>query len=221
MRRLAIFARTPIAGKVKTRLARAIGVDGALAVYQELLALTLARLGPGSGNFASEIWVDGDSQTSDAWRSFPVFAQPDGDLGKKMAAAFSEGVAAIVGSDIPDMTAGYADAALAALAGVDVVLGPTEDGGYCLIAMKEPHPEVFVGIPWGTGRVLAATRYAARHLSVTILDTLWDVDEAADLERWRMLRRQRTPSATAGKGTLDRQCRGQAGAVRPPAVPGS
>ena len=133
--------------------------------------------------------VAGDASAVDEWRGrFPVFEQPKGGLGTRMAAAFDAGVAVVVGSDIPKLDVDYVETALRALAGADLVLGPTEDGGYCLIAMNELHPELFVNIPWGTEAVLAATLRAAGSLSVRTLDVLWDVDEAADWERWRSMR---------------------------------
>ena len=185
-RRLAIFARAPVHGRVKTRLAKTIGDEAALAAYEDLLDSTLARLNPGSGAFVPEIWLEGDRKAlSGRALGFPVLAQPAGDLGARMAAAFEAGVTALVGCDIPSLTAGYVDASLVALADADLVLGPTEDGGYCLIAMAKPHVEVFAGVPWGTSAVLAATLDAARHLRVALLDELWDVDDAADLARWR------------------------------------
>ena len=185
--RLAIFVRAPNFGKVKTRLAAAVGDRVALRAYEELLALTLLRLAPGRGRFAPEIWVDGDATAAlPRWRdAFPVVAQPCGDLGERMGAAFDDGVSALVGSDIPVITAEYVDRALAALGDADVVLGPTEDGGYCLVAMNAPRPEIFEGIPWGSPEVLAATKRAAQGLSVRLLEALWDVDDAADLARWR------------------------------------
>ena len=186
MKRLAIFARAPVLGEVKTRLAATVGRQAALAVYDELVALTLTTLGPGKGAFAPEIWVAGDSIDVDAWRRrFRVVAQPDGDLGTRMAAAFEDGVDVLVGCDIPPLTASYVNRALAALDDADLVLGPTEDGGYCLIAMNEPHPEIFADIPWSTGQVLAATQHAAAHLRVALLERLWDVDDEVGLRRWR------------------------------------
>ena len=186
--RLAIFARAPVRGRVKSRLAKAVGDDEALAVYERLLTMTLERLAPGRGAFAPEIWLQGDAPVP-RQAEFPVFSQPDGDLGSRMAAAFEAGVTALVGTDIPAINAAYVDAGLRALTDADVVLGPVADGGYCLIAMKTPYPTLFSGIPWSTDSVLAATLEAARKLSlsVTLLDELWDVDEEADLRRWRSL----------------------------------
>ena len=184
--RLAIFARAPVRGGVKTRLAQVIGEGAALAVYTELLAGVLAALAPGCGRFRPEIWLDGAADAA-CFKDFEVFAQRPGDLGRRMAAAFDAGVTALVGSDIPPLTAPYVDAALDALAGADLVLGPVDDGGYALIAMNEPHAALFDGIPWSTPRVLMETLAVARRLSleVTLLEPLWDVDDAQDLERWR------------------------------------
>ena len=185
--RLAIFARAPVAGRVKTRLARSVGEEAALAAYRELLALTLDRLAPGTGRFAPEIWIDGERSTLALWQGFRIVEQPTGDLGVRMAAAFEDGVSALVGTDIPLMTAGYVEQALDALAHADLVLGPTEDGGYCLVAMNSPQDRIFQGIPWNSRRVLTATLAAAKGLSAELLDPLWDVDDAADLARWRGL----------------------------------
>lgn len=194
MTRLAIFARAPIRGRVKTRLAKDIGTDAALSAYRRLVAGTLARLAPGRGRFSPEIWVDGDSPEVVVWRrTFTVFPQPPGDIGVRMAATFEAGVDVLVGCDIPCLTAAYADAAVAALADADLVLGPTEDGGYCLVAMREPHPEVFANVPWSSGDVLSATLKAAEGLSVRTLDKLWDVDDGADFRRWQAVREVSAP----------------------------
>ena len=200
MKRLAVFARAPVLGEVKTRLAATVGQPAALAVYRELVAQTLTRLELGNGAFVPEIWIAGDSADVDGWRRrFRVVAQPDGDLGARMAAAFEDGVDVLVGCDIPPLTASYVDCALAALDDADLTLGPTEDGGYCLVAMNEPHPEIFADIPWGTCDVLAATRRAAAHLRVSLLETLWDVDDEVGLRRWRNA--QTNSTLLAPKGT--------------------
>lgn len=194
--RLAIFARVPVHGRVKTRLAAGIGADAAFLVYETLLASTLRELAPGRGTFEPEIWVDGDVDAFAVWQRgsaadglrelrFPLVPQCDGDLGQRMAWAFDQGVDVLVGTDIPNMAAGYVDGAFAALRAADLVLGPTEDGGYCLIGMNSPRPGLFAGIPWGTADVLAATLQAASGLRVELLDAMWDVDDARDLERWR------------------------------------
>ncbi|MDE0658481.1 MAG: glycosyltransferase [Gammaproteobacteria bacterium] len=196
--RVAIFARAPVQGRVKTRLARAVGAESALRVYEDLLASTLQRLGQVSETIAPEIWVDGDLGVFARWQGqgtaeglkdlhIPLIAQGRGDLGQRMSRAFDHGVRVLVGTDIPRMTAGYVEGALNALACADLVLGPTEDGGYCLIGMNSPHPELFDGIAWGTASVLTSTLHAAKDLRVRLLDEMWDVDDVDDLTRWRGL----------------------------------
>ena len=193
--RLAIFARVPVHGRVKTRLAAGVGADAALRIYEALLASTLQKLARGRGVFEPEIWVDGDVDAFARWqrrsdaighreRCLPLMAQCEGDLGQRMAWAFDEGVNVLVGTDIPDMTASYVEEAVAALRVAEVVLGPTEDGGYCLIGMNAPRGELFEGIPWGSADVLRSTLYAASTLRVELLDPMWDVDDAGDLARW-------------------------------------
>lgn len=184
--RLALFAKAPVLGAVKTRLAAAIGAAAALETHRRLLLETLAKLAPGSGAFAPELWLAGPVAQVAAWHGcLPIRHQPAGDLGARMAAAFADGVTVLVGSDVPELAPTHVEAALARLAEADVVLSPTEDGGYCLIAMREPQPALFAGIPWGTNGVLAATRAAAGRRAVALLDPLWDVDEVADWRRWR------------------------------------
>ena len=200
--RLAIFARVPVHGRVKTRLAARVGADAALSAYEALLASTLRELAPGRGKFEPEIWVDGGVDEFARWQCrsaanglrelhFPLLAQCDGDLGQSMAGAFDQGVDVLVGTDIPDLTASYVEGAFAALRIADLVLGPTEDGGYCLIGMDSPRPELFEGIPWGTADVLRSTLHAASALRVELLDAMWDVDDARDLERWRTAQARR------------------------------
>ena len=195
--RLAIFARVPVHGRVKTRLAKTVGADSALRVYEALLAATLQELAPGKGAFEPEIWVDGDLDAFAGWQrqsgvsglGFPLVAQGGGDLGKRMFRTFDDGVRVLVGTDIPELTANYVERALGALRTSDVVLGPTEDGGYCLIGMNSPRPELFDGIRWGSADVVASTLAAAGGSRVELLDTLWDVDDAGDLVRWRAITR--------------------------------
>ena len=184
--RLAIFAKAPVPGGVKTRLARAIGATAALEAHRQLLLGTLARLSRGSGRFAPELWLAGAAGDFNAWaRWLPVHQQPAGDLGVRMAAAFAAGVTVLVGCDIPALGASHVDTALAKLTEAELVLGPTTDGGYCLIALRRPNPALFHNIPWGTSGVLAATKAAAGDHALALLDPLWDVDEVDSWHRWR------------------------------------
>lgn len=189
--RVAVFVRAPELGKVKTRLARALGESAALQAYVELVEGTLGALEEGA--FDCELWFDGPQNDHLwKWRSdhvLPAFKQPETDLGGRMLAAVAAGVKVVVGSDIPALDAGYVEQALARLARADAVLGPVEDGGYCLIGMNEPHPELFRSIEWSTDTVVKQTlsRADSAGLNVALLDTLWDVDDYADYVRWRKM----------------------------------
>ncbi len=177
-------------------MAKTVGADSALRAYEALLAATLQELAPGKGAFEPEIWVDGDLDAFAGWQrqsgvslGFPLVAQDGGDLGERMFRTFDDGVRVLVGTDIPDLTANYVESALVALRTCDLVLGPTEDGGYCLIGMNSPRPELFDGIRWGSADVLTSTLGATGGLRVKLLDALWDVDSAGDLVRWRAITR--------------------------------
>ncbi len=191
---VAIFARAPVRGRVKTRLARQVGEAVALEAHSELFARTLRRL-RGVGTVAAlEVWFDEIPRQSIAI-DVPVVQQAAGDLGLKMASAIetitrSGRVAVIVGSDCPLLDAAYVRSALASLASCDVVVGPAEDGGYVLIAMRRPVPSLFVNVRWGTDTVLADTMAQARNerVSLRCLNALWDVDELDDWRRYERLR---------------------------------
>ena len=187
-----MFVRAPEPGKVKTRLARVVGEAAALEAYVELVEGTLKSLQEGA--FDCELWFEGEPNKGlRQWETeygLPAFQQPDTDLGGRMLAALSAGTAVVVGSDIPVLDAAYVEEALARLADADAVLGPVEDGGYCLVGMRTPHPELFQSIEWSTGRVVDQTlsRAAEAGLDVALLDVLWDVDDHADYVRWRKTR---------------------------------
>jgi glycosyltransferase A (GT-A) superfamily protein (DUF2064 family) len=96
----------------------------------------------------------------------------------------------VIGSDCPVLDAEYLQSAAETLAGgADAVIGPVADGGYVLIGMARPYPELFLRMTWSTPTVHAQTlqRAAAAGLRTVVLRELWDVDDAAGLRRWREL----------------------------------
>jgi uncharacterized protein len=198
--RLCIFARVPRLGLVKTRLAAELGAAAALAAHVDLVEDTLRRLGAMPG-VVTELWLDGAADPMcRRWAGdygLALRLQTNGDLGVRMHEALCASTAAgrpalVVGTDCPDIDRRYIGAAITALAGAEVVLGPAADGGYGLVGVRRPAPELFRDIPWGTADVLPSTLRAARSagLAVSLLPEIWDVDTAQD---WRRYQRARRP----------------------------
>lgn len=192
--KVAVLTRAPARGAVKRRLAVALGDDAALAAHIELTEGTLAALR--SDEFECELWFAGaPNKRLRQWgerHGLALFRQPAGDLGRRMLAALEGGARVAVGTDVPELDANYVANALAALNEADVVIGPVEDGGYCLIATNAPRAELFQGIEWGTQAVCSQTveKATAIGLRVAKLNTLWDVDDAEDHARWRSMRKR-------------------------------
>ena len=192
---LQVFAREPVAGRVKTRLAPAVGPDGAAAVYRVLLRRTLQAACAAAVD-RRELWLDREpadpaSPARLAPCAFAVRAQANADLGARMAGAIADGLTRsarviLVGSDCPELTAGDIDRAFAMLDRHDVVLGPTHDGGYILVGMRQPHTAPFSAMPWSTPDVLATTRERLRGagLSWAELPARADIDRPQDLARF-------------------------------------
>lgn len=213
---LILFSRAPVAGQTKTRLAATIGPEAACRLHahclNDLIAVCAAfsaangmASNPAAATGAAVIChlflTPPGSETVfanagvEVPASFRIHAQQGEDLGARMAGAFAEVLGAagpgaralLFGSDLPLLDGSHLEQALAALDGADVVLGPTEDGGYYLVGMKAPQPALFDLAAWGGGEVLAATEERAREagLATARIDTLPDLDTEADLARVR------------------------------------
>ncbi len=194
---LLVFARVPALGRVKSRLAAGIGEPAALAVYHELLAIT--RTAITESGVPATVWLAdaaGAAPTAAEgreWAEITTCCQQAGDLGARMTAAFAAAFAAgagrvaIIGTDCPGLRASHLTQAFALLADHDVVLGPATDGGYYLLGLRQPHPELFRHKAWSTASVLADTLADAHRLGrrVALLPELHDVDTVADLATWR------------------------------------
>ncbi len=184
--RVAVFAKVPRLGHVKTRLGESIGTEAALECYTEMLESAIRA----TSGYPMELWFDEEPNADWASRGIALRRQSGNDLGERMLNALSDGVELIVGSDIPELNAEYVNRACGLLLESDVVIGPTEDGGYCLIGMRQPHPWLFQDIEWSTPRVFERTLSIAGQLrlSVSLLDTLWDVDDLDDYRRWMSMK---------------------------------
>jgi rSAM/selenodomain-associated transferase 1 len=182
---VAILAKAPIPGFAKTRLVPAIGAHAAAVLQERLTARTVATaLAAGLGPVT--LWCAPDT-THRSFRDAGVALkpQPDGDLGRRMLAAFPQQPALVVGTDCPALSPAHLRDAAQALVTHEVVLIPAEDGGYVLIGAQSPHPGLFADMTWSVPTVCAETRCRAAALGLRLaeLPPLWDVDTEDDLAR--------------------------------------
>lgn len=216
---LVVMARYPEAGKTKTRLACAIGHAEATRLYQAFLTDLAWRFAgqahelhwaytPAEANYAGYIAALAPSLA----HCMQCFPQHGPDLGARLLHAFQWTYARgfqrtiVISSDSPQISSEIIATAHKALDETDVALGPAEDGGYYLIAMKRPH-DVFSGIPMSTPAVTQMTiELATRQgLTVRLLEPLFDIDELPDLLRLAdLLRTDRSlaPATAAQLATL-------------------
>ncbi len=194
MQALLIFIKNPIKGTVKTRLAKSVGDDKALAIYQQLLAHT-RTISTALSDEVDKLLFYSQYVAEDEWMpsTYHKKVQIKGDLGAKMTAAFgwafTEGYekVCIIGSDCADLTTAHLEAAFAALENHDFVIGPALDGGYYLIGMRQFQPQVFTNKQWSTESVFSDTQKDIEELaaSVYLLEPLSDIDYVEDWERRR------------------------------------
>lgn len=193
---IVIYAKAPVAGRVKSRLARDLGAGPAAAVYRRIAAgvvETVSRAGlaplrlevaPHAGHPVLRRW---------ARQGARLRRQPPGGLGQRMQRTVAQGLrradwVLIVGADCAGLSLRHLQQACAALAaGRLAVFTPAEDGGYALVGLRLAPPRLFAGIVWGGPRVMAQTRQRLRRLGLDWLETepAWDVDELRDLRRLR------------------------------------
>ncbi len=196
---VAILARYPRLGEVKTRLVPPLTAEEALELYDRLARRTLrsALALSATGDARVEVRTDAAfPRVAYDWLGggFRARYQGEGDLGEKIRLAFSDAFsrgrerAVVIGADCPRLTSAHLRDALRRLSGVDIVLGPATDGGYYLVALRKESakrsvPVLFTGVPWGTADVLEATiTLAEKHgLSYALLETLPDVDRPEDV----------------------------------------
>jgi rSAM/selenodomain-associated transferase 1 len=188
---LVVFARQPVPGRVKTRLAAGIGPARAAAVYDVLLLHTIET----ARSTSVETIVSFAEPPDPTWTPAPApdahEVQGQGDLGDRMGECFrrrfDEGAdrVVIIGSDNPWFRSEHVHRAFAALDDEPVVLGPARDGGYWLVGQRAPGFDLFTGVPWSSRDTLDATRDRLRTLGILWreLETLADIDTASDLER--------------------------------------
>ncbi len=195
-----VFCKAPIAGQVKTRLiTESISAEQAMQIHIELTERMLKCL-QDNALCPVQLWCSPSTefyffQQLAAKYHLTLHQQSDGGLGGRMFDALNAGLqkfmqVLLIGCDCPSLTAEDFKQAIAALKnGADIVLAPTEDGGYILIGVKQPQAAVLsdVDMPWGTAQVLAITRERIKQqrLKWHEIRQQWDIDTPEDLARYR------------------------------------
>jgi rSAM/selenodomain-associated transferase 1 len=190
------MAKQPAVDQTKSRLSPPLAPPEAAELYEALLQDTIELAARLEGAKLAVAITPPDA-IDYFWRIsppetvlLPVVGADIGDclnqaLGQLLADGYTRAVA--LNSDGPTLPIIYLRQAFAELdnTNVDVVLGPSEDGGYYLIGLKQPHPDLFRGIAWSTDRVTAQTlaKAKAMGLDVVQLPPWYDVDTATDLDR--------------------------------------
>jgi rSAM/selenodomain-associated transferase 1 len=189
---LLVFAKKPVPGTVKTRLARDVGHEEAARLYRLMAETTWSRTaGPGY-----ERWLVFEPSSERDWMrdwlpgADSYLPQVPGDLGTRLSAAFEHAFqagakrVAVIGTDSPNIRCEDITGAFDLLQdGHQAVLGPSTDGGYWLLGLSSFQPHLFEDILWSTDEVARQTRarMAARGLRFAELRTVRDIDRVDDL----------------------------------------
>ncbi len=183
-----IFTRNPELGKVKTRLAKTIGDENALIIYKYLLnhvEKTVRQIDCDKATFYSV-----KISNKDVWNNnvYEKKLQKGEGLGDKMFNAFKHGFSnnykkvVIIGSDLYNITPNHIKTAVKKLDTHDVVIGPSPDGGYYLLGLKELNIDVFENKEWSTNTVLNDTIKSLNSKSIHLLDPINDIDTFEDIK---------------------------------------
>lgn len=208
---LLVFVKYPIPGTVKTRLTPELTPKQAAELSRALSEDTLRAISNDAPRYVTTVCFSPPNvyERVRSWLGPELSLQEQcgEDLGSRQfhalrcssEAGYRKSV--LIGSDCPTITRGDIEAAFDALDGSDVVIGPSEDGGYYLIGVQRPIPSLFQGIRWGTDRVLrdTVTRAEAAGLTLELLDPKYDLDSYSDLERYYRSVRDGSECRLAGR----------------------
>jgi rSAM/selenodomain-associated transferase 1 len=191
---LVVVAKAPVSGQVKTRLIPHLTAEEAAALYRCFLQDRFKTLNTIRGIDLAVAYTPADARDMFipySRNGIDLFSQIGRDLGERLNNIFFEKLAdgyeavSIIDSDTPDLPPSTIQNSFKRLLSnqTDVVFGPCRDGGYYLVGMRKPHPELFEDIPWSTARVLSNTLAKAEKLGIkTDLLSWWnDLDTFEDL----------------------------------------
>lgn len=188
-----MFVKAPEPGRVKTRLAAAIGDSPSAALYRGFLTDLMQRFRlTGSRRVLAYSPAAAASQeffAHESAGSYELWPQPEADLGTRMRRffeSFGPDPVVLIGSDSPTLPVGFPSVAFAMLKHADVVLGPATDGGLYLIGLNQQRRTwpIFDGVDWSTSKVLdqVMRRLVESDARVEVLPPWYDIDEPADLQ---------------------------------------
>jgi rSAM/selenodomain-associated transferase 1 len=199
--RILIFAKAPVPGQVKTRLAPRLNEQEAAAFHRKCVRYAVERrcvaeLAPVVLYAAPSVDFPLFTELAGQW-PLQLADQQGDDLGERMYRAVREQLALasavlLTGTDAPALQNDELQQALAYLYdGADVVMQPAEDGGYVLLGLCSEQPLLFSDMPWGSDQVARLTRERCEHLGLCLVElpTSWDVDRPEDLDRLAGLER--------------------------------
>ncbi len=191
---LIVFTRFPRPGNTKKRLAKVIGDEAAADCQRQMTELIVSVARKFCCNSRVELQIhycDSTPEEMAVWLGDDLgyYPQTDGDIGDKMRDAFSLGFQngwdniVLIGADCPDISAEILKTAFNALNLADLVLGPALDGGYYLIGLHAPNPDLF-SLVWGSDAVLRQTIKIAENKNIVVqqIKALHDIDHPADLK---------------------------------------
>ena len=195
--RLCLFVKAPAPGRAKTRLASVLGSSGAAALARSFLLDSLAIWQELGDSLLIAQTGTMDEQLDTKLAGLSCISQGEGSLGERMERVLRAGleqadVAVAVGTDIPGLGVRDYQESLAMLEHCDAVVGPAEDGGFYLLALRSCPEGLLRDIPWSSPDTFERTVAAleAAGLKVEQLAAKFDVDEAADLPRLRHFMRE-------------------------------
>jgi uncharacterized protein len=208
---LCVFAKPPRAGDAKTRLAPAVGGEGAAALARAFITDTWATV-------TLLPWARPVLASTGPWPEgllpapVEVWQQGEGDLGARLESIFRRGLevcpaAMALGADSPGLPLAHLEAARAALADADAVFGPSDDGGFYLLALRRLPVGALANLPWSQPETRARTEERLMSLGLTVAHVapFFDVDVPADLERLEAelnVGRIQAPATAAALATL-------------------
>jgi hypothetical protein len=192
---LAVMAKAPVCGAVKTRLAREIGAVSATALARTLTAALLRKLTK-EARFGAVLAVTPDHAASAPYAAWSLkglrrIGQGRGSLGERMQRIFDccgRGPLIIVGTDIPFVSSSMIADAFRRLGGSDAIFGRAEDGGYWLVGLRRRPKRLapFENVRWSSPHALTDTlNNLARH-RIAFAATLFDIDTEADYRRYKL-----------------------------------